>query len=185
MSAALRDALVALVESAERVADLIEPGWMPVGEGVRRSVAGGSPEMTRLEFVEHVHWRVRHVVPRRWDAELAVVLRRLAAVAALLARDGWDSKHLRCLRAACLAQCLGVIGHDRYLFRRGAVHTTHAEPTPLTPLAFGGDLAGELARWDGLAATLLRSDLASVLLRDLLDTIERLAEDVCWWEVTP
>lgn len=183
MSAALRDALVALVESAERVDGLLAARWMPVGEMMHRRAAGdGSPEMTRLEFVEHVHWRARHVVARQWGAELAVVLRRLATVAQLMATDGWNPRYLRMLRAACLAQALGVIGHDRYLFRRGAVrHTAHGE---LTPLAFGGDLAGELARWDSVAATLLRSDLAPVLLRDLLATLERLAEDVCWWEVS-
>ena len=184
MSAALLDALFALVESAERVVDLIEPGWMPVGEMMRRAAScpGVLDTRTRLEFVEHVHWRVRHVVARQWGAELAVVLRRLATVAQMMAADGWNPRHLRMLRAACLAQALGVIGHGRYWFRRGAVH---GERSALTPLAFGGDLAGELARWDGLAATLLRSDLTPVLLRDLLDTMERLAEDVCWWEVTP
>lgn len=119
------------------------------------------------------------LVARQWGAELAVVLRCLATVAQRMATDGWNPRYLRMLRAACLAQSLGVIGHDRYLFRRGIVrHTAHGA---LTPLQFGGDLAGELARWDGMVATTLRSDL----LRDLLATLERLAEDVCWWEVSP
>lgn len=179
MSAALRDALVALVESAERVVDLIEPGWQPVGKLMQRRPAGVvSEELTRLEFVEHVHWRARHFVARQWGAELAVVLRCLATVAQIMTLNGWEPTYLRMLRAACLAQALGVIGHDRYRFMRGEVRGPGGA---LTPLQFGGDLAGELARWDGVMATTLRSDL----LRDLLDTMERLAEDVCWWEVSP
>lgn len=175
MSAALRELLAQIAEEGAALG-VLEPGWIQVGEQMRHPDAG---RLTAVGFLERVHAGLR-----RGRAPWGNLLSRLAEAARWLAPEAPDPLYLRCARVLWLAARVQMTDPLWYYLDRGRILIRGG--AEVSPLDLGRGVSEQLARLAACAdvSEVFRGAVAEQRLCELLSALERLAEDVSWWEVT-